>query len=367
MKSKVLLFIVLLALSVSTSFAQRTVTSYILNAAVSGNVFSFEIWSQRTGATAIPVGITSYYFDLDNLGFNLITAPTIDTVNAKYTGPSDHSGDYDPMTVQFVGAGTKKLAVTINYTGANFGVGVLSNAAPNGERICIVKVTIADPTKTASLAWDQVNSSLTASTNQPVTNSYSGSSNILLPVEMTSMTAAAIGAKSAEINWRTATESNNIGFAVERRAEGGAWAQVAFVAGAGTSSSPKQYSYQDNKVGVGVFYYRLKQIDNTGAFKYSSSVQVDLGRVGPVFQMGNYPNPFNPSTEIQFSVPEDGFATLKVFNMLGQEVATLFSGVAKAGHYVSATFNASRFASGVYLSRLEYNGKSMVQRMLLAK
>jgi pectate lyase len=81
----------------------------------------------------------------------------------------------------------------------------------------------------------------------------------------------------------------------------------------------------------------------------------------------NYPNPFNPTTNMQFSVPQDGYASLKVYNMLGQEVATLFSGIAKAGHYIPVTFNASRLASGIYFARLQYNGKSLVQRMLMTK
>jgi hypothetical protein len=81
----------------------------------------------------------------------------------------------------------------------------------------------------------------------------------------------------------------------------------------------------------------------------------------------NFPNPFNPSTEIRFSVPKDGYATVKVSNILGQEVATLFSGIARAGQYIPVTFNAANMASGVYFARLEYNGLSQVQRMLLMK
>jgi hypothetical protein len=70
---------------------------------------------------------------------------------------------------------------------------------------------------------------------------------------------------------------------------------------------------------------------------------------------------------MQFSVPQDGYASLKIYNILGQEVATLFAGMAKAGHYIPATFNASRLASGIYFARLQYSGKSLVQRMLLTK
>jgi len=202
-----------------------------------------------------------------------------------------------------------------------------------------------------------------------------------LPVEMTSFTTSMQNANSAILRWSTATEVNNNGFEVERRAvtsdesrqeAGGqvrvtSWEKIGYVAGAGTSTSPKEYSFTDVNLAPGVYVYRLKQIDNSGAFKYSASTQVDIGVSRGFELLNNYPNPFNPETNIRFAVPENGFATLKVFNVLGQEVATLFSGMAQAGHYISATFNASKLASGVYFSRLEYNGKSIVQRMLMTK
>jgi hypothetical protein len=92
------------------------------------------------------------------------------------------------------------------------------------------------------------------------------------------------------------------------------------------------------------------------------------GPAPKVFQLcNNYPNPFNPSTVIRFAVPVDGYTTLKVYNMLGQEVATLFHGIAKAGQYIPVTFNAAKMASGVYFARLQQNSKTMVQRMVFAK
>jgi hypothetical protein len=116
-----------------------------------------------------------------------------------------------------------------------------------------------------------------------------------------------------------------------------------------------------------VYVYRIKQIDNDGAFKYSASTEVDAGVAKGFELLSNYPNPFNPSTNLRFSVPQDGHATLKVYNTLGQEVVTLFDGTAIAGHYIPAIFDGSRYASGVYFSRLQYNGKSLVQRMIMTK
>jgi Secretion system C-terminal sorting domain len=81
----------------------------------------------------------------------------------------------------------------------------------------------------------------------------------------------------------------------------------------------------------------------------------------------NYPNPFNPSTAIQFTVPSSGRAVLKVFNVLGQEVAALFDGEAAAGVRHEVQFNASNLPSGIYFSRLDFDGKMQVRKMLLLK
>ena len=81
----------------------------------------------------------------------------------------------------------------------------------------------------------------------------------------------------------------------------------------------------------------------------------------------NYPNPFNPTTNIEFTVPSNGRATLKVFNAIGQEVATLFNGEAEAGKYNMVQFNASGFATGLYFSRLEFGGAVQLKKMMLVK
>jgi hypothetical protein len=80
----------------------------------------------------------------------------------------------------------------------------------------------------------------------------------------------------------------------------------------------------------------------------------------------NYPNPFNPATQIEYSIPQNGFVTLKVYNVLGQEVSTLFSGMQTPGSY-KATFDGSSLASGVYLYRLEAGKSSVTKKMILMK
>jgi Secretion system C-terminal sorting domain len=80
----------------------------------------------------------------------------------------------------------------------------------------------------------------------------------------------------------------------------------------------------------------------------------------------NYPNPFNPSTRISYSVPTTGLVTLKVYNILGQEIVTLFSGVQTAGNY-EKTFDCTKLASGVYFYRLQAGNQMQVKKMVMMK
>ena len=80
----------------------------------------------------------------------------------------------------------------------------------------------------------------------------------------------------------------------------------------------------------------------------------------------NYPNPFNPSTVISYSIAKAGNVTLKVYNMLGQEVATLVNGYQAANSY-EVNFNASGLSSGVYLYKLTAGSNSIIKKMTLMK
>ena len=191
----------------------------------------------------------------------------------------------------------------------------------------------------------------------------------IVPVELTSFTA---NANYGEVNlhWITATETNNQGFEVQR-SNGGEFEKIAFIEGAGTTTESQIYTYSDKTVEVGTYSYRLKQVDFSGTFEYSDVVEVDVPAPVEFALDQNYPNPFNPSTKIAFRLAVDSKVTLKVFDILGQEVATLLNTNFVAGGH-SVTFDASALNSGVYLYRLESTGVDgsnniAVKKMILTK
>ena len=95
-----------------------------------------------------------------------------------------------------------------------------------------------------------------------------------------------------------------------------------------------------------------KQVTLTGTTEAVSSVNENKGLPGQFKLYQNYPNPFNPATEIDYSIPNAGFVTLKVYDMLGNEISTLVNEEKPAGNY-NALFNGSRFASGIYFYRMQ--------------
>jgi hypothetical protein len=188
-----------------------------------------------------------------------------------------------------------------------------------------------------------------------------------LPVELTFFKASVDG-WSVQLNWETAAEVNNYGFEVERSTDKSSWRKIAFIAGHGNSNSMKQYSFTDIKVSSGKYYYRLKQIDNTGIFDYSKEIEVTIEKVIKDFTVEpNFPNPFNPSTTIKFGFQESVDATVVIYNSLGSKVAVLFNERTEAGKIYNLDFNGSQLTSGVYYYVVRGGNFKSVKKMILMK
>jgi Secretion system C-terminal sorting domain len=121
------------------------------------------------------------------------------------------------------------------------------------------------------------------------------------------------------------------------------------------------YNVQHDGSALSVDNFSFDNLIVTSAPLFSSEIP------GKYTLAQNYPNPFNPSTIIRFTVPSNGRAELRIFNVLGQEVATLFSDEAAAGVSHQVQFNASNLASGIYFSQLEFGGTIQVKKMLLLR
>jgi len=194
-----------------------------------------------------------------------------------------------------------------------------------------------------------------------------------LPVELSSFTANIANGKVI-LDWQTATEVNNYGFEIQRSAVSSQlseWETIGFVNGHGNSNSPKDYSFTDQSAAVAERSrsYRLKQIDNDGQFSYSDEVEVELQNIPTEYALyQNYPNPFNPSTVISYQLPNAGNVSLKVFDVLGREVATLVNEVQQAGEYnVQLSAENYHLSSGVYIYRINAGKFSEEKKLLLLK
>jgi hypothetical protein len=217
----------------------------------------------------------------------------------------------------------------------------------------------------------------TAATNTAFRGvAFAPTSDGALPIQLASFSGTAISNNAVRLNWMTVSEINNYGFFVQRRhASEQTFSELpnSFIPGHGTTLVPQHYTFTDNAAVAGHWFYRLKQVDLDGRTSFTDPIEVDVltgvPEVVPIeFSLyQNYPNPFNPSTEIKFSVEANGPTTLTIYNVLGQEVSTLFKDIAEAGRYYRVKLDASNFASGMYFYMLESGQRIEMKKMLLLK
>ncbi len=176
-------------------------------------------------------------------------------------------------------------------------------------------------------------------------------------VELYSFIAKYTG-NSISLSWETATEINNYGFKIEKKNENTNWTDIDFIRGYGNSNSTKKYSFIDKDIfGTSKWYYRLKQIDNSGSYKYSNVVDVKVSPNSYSLSQ-NYPNPFNPSTNIKYTLSVKSFVKLTIYDILGNQVKILINENQQPGYY-DIKFNGQDLPSGVYIYRIEFKANEL--------
>jgi hypothetical protein len=193
----------------------------------------------------------------------------------------------------------------------------------------------------------------------------------IVPVELTSFTAEA-GINEVLLKWTTSSELNNSGFEIERAHDTDQlnWVSVGFVEGAGTSTRSTDYIYIDKSPVKGISYYRLKQIDFKGTFRLYDKIKVEYNGITS-YELGqNFPNPFNPTTTISYSIPVAGNVNLTIYNLLGSEVVKLIDEQQQAGiHSVhfSTEDLGEKIGSGIYFYTLKSGSFTQTRKMIVLK
>jgi len=333
---------------------------------------------RNVGSTDVlfPVGTASSYLPvtLNNTGTvddfsvivkNTFTYPPGSTavVNAQWT-----------LTERTSGA---NAAVTMQWNTANEGAAFI-----RGNPVAVDRYT--------GSGWDQRPATIVDLGNGSYTASASGYSaftifvlaNVgVLPVQIASFSALAIGGAGVRLDWKTLSEIDNYGFVVERSSDlKQPFVPVStLIPGHGTTLVPHEYSYTDSNHVTGSWYYRLRQIDLDSTMHYSETVLVSVvtGVTNPeplAFGLKqNYPNPFNPTTTIRYTVggvkdQASGVSNVRlaVYDLLGREVAVVVDERQMPGEH-EVRFDGRSLASGMYFCRLTAAGYTAVRKMTLMK
>ena len=192
-----------------------------------------------------------------------------------------------------------------------------------------------------------------------------------LPVELAGFEAVQTGTKAVELSWQTASETNNAGFRVQHRAsDDEAWTTLGFVeskADGGTTTDAQSYRFSAEDLSVGTHRFRLAQVNLDGTATVHDPVAVELEMKEPLRLAAPAPNPVSGQAMLSFAVKESQTATLRLYDALGQQVATVYEGTPTAGESQAVQFEATDLASGVYFLRLRAGSHVRTQRLTVVQ
>ena len=173
-----------------------------------------------------------------------------------------------------------------------------------------------------------------------------------LPVELARFDATTDG-RAAVLTWRTASETNNAGFAVEhRRGEQDRWTERAYKEGAGTTTDPQRYRLRTAALEPGTHTFRLRQVDLDGSSTYSREVTATIALSGTHRVSAVTPNPVQRRGTVSITVRKKQTVRAVVYNTLGQRVSVLHDGPLPARD-ARAVAVGDALPSGVYFLRVE--------------
>jgi len=196
-----------------------------------------------------------------------------------------------------------------------------------------------------------------------------------LPVTLNSFKASESN-KSIILEWQTGSEIENYGFNLYRAEKTEMTSSAGYtyqkinekiINGAGNSSTEHNYTFTDNDLHNNTTYlYMLEDISFSGKSSHSEPIEIKFIEPQRYALLPNYPNPFNPQTQITYQIAESQHVTLKIYDTAGREVQTLISSQQNAGEHI-VTLDASGLAGGIYFYRLKAGPFESMRKMILLK
>ena len=237
---------------------------------------------------------------------------------------------------------------SISLTGEGFsGIGEIS------ENLTLLKRTTGGPWKAEGdyvTPTGNINNPIVARKNLQGFSQFGfGGGGGNLPVEWLDIHAG-VEDQQVKISWGTAIELNNSHFVVERSTSVVSFQEIGQVAGNGTTDTPRYYSFTDSQVTPGQYYYRLKQVDFDGTFRYSHLLIVKFEAQSSLMVLGSYPNPVSSQWNLSIATQQEGDLVLHVFDPEGQPVV---SRTRKIGRGTTDwQVDVSMWVRGIYFYRL---------------
>lgn len=195
----------------------------------------------------------------------------------------------------------------------------------------------------------------------------SGLCPVLLPIELLSFNAVAMGNK-VKLTWSTASETNNNFFTIEKSLDGTNWKSIGIVIGAGNSTHVLNYESFDTEPEKGIQYYKLKQTDYDGQYKYSAAIAINFS---DGFNFSIYPNPVyaNSGTAVQLNfnqLGEDSKPILVVvYDAMGQETLSKVNIIDKNNGQVTAVDPSNKLSPGVYIISATSDNSIYKQKLIV--
>ncbi len=331
---------------------------------VPGVSYSFDVYITRNASWTTNTALGALFGSFNstlvmNVTNNAFANPVIDNLGSCITSVNETLFS-NKLQVELVSSGT---------------------AVPTTpELLFSVTMDIDNPNTTAGLSWNNSDTIIYDDSNfAQRTTELIGGDNSTLPVVLSSFTASYVAQfDHVEIDWSTASEDGNAGWNLYRglSEEAMAMGEVVLlnqglIPGAGTTTQPTYYDFIDdyNLTSGTEYWYWLESVDLGGEVyifdPIALTLPVDATPELPNVTLlkGNYPNPFNPVTEISYSIMEGEVGVLSIFNAKGQRVHKV---ELEAGNG-SYSWDAAQQASGIYFYRLQTDTYNSTKKMLLLK